>query len=319
MSDERTLDLLEAKIAELRELDKLDGMELGAEIERLERKLESLRVERYAELTDWDRVKLARHAKRPTSLDLFPFLFSEVLELHGDRLAGEDPALVAALARFEERTVIVLAHQKGRSTEENKSRLFGMPRPQGYRKALRMMRLADRFRFPLLSLVDTPGAYPGLESEASNIGGAIADCLQAMMSLSVPSVAAIIGEGGSGGAIAIAAADRVLMLENAIYTVISPEGAAAVLWKDKQRAADAAAALSLTAPRLAELGLIDQVVPEPLGGAHKDLEATANALREAMAAQLRALSERSDEQRGAERFQRYRHIGRFHTLPDTTG
>ena len=318
MSDERTLDLLEAKIAELRELDKLDGMDLAAEIQRLESKLEALRVERYAELSDWDRVQLARHAKRPTSLDLTPHLFTEIFELHGDRLAGDDPAMIAALAKLDQRTVVLIAHQKGRSTEENKARLFGMPRPQGYRKALRMMRMAERFRFPVISLIDTPGAYPGLESESLNIGGAIADCIETMMTLTVPSVAAVIGEGGSGGALAIAAADRVLMLDNAIYTVISPEGAAAVLWKDKGRTADAAKALCLTAPRLAELQLIDEIVPEPLGGAHKDVERTAEALREALQRHLDEQLALPDAERLEARFRRYRTVGRFHTLPDAS-
>ncbi|UCF10742.1 MAG: acetyl-CoA carboxylase carboxyltransferase subunit alpha, partial [Candidatus Bipolaricaulota bacterium] len=268
MSDERTLDLLEAKIAELRELNKLDGMNLAAEIGKLERKLESLRIEHYAELSDWDRVKLARHAKRPTSLDLVPHVCESFFELHGDRLAGDDAALVGGLARIDGRSVVLLAHQKGRSTEESKERLFGMSRPQGYRKALRLMRLAERFGFPVVSLIDTPGAYPGLESESLNIGGAIAENLAAMMTLAVPSIAVVIGEGGSGGALAIGAADRLLMLENAVYTVISPEGAAAVLWKNKERIPDAAEALALTAPRLLELALIDEVIPEPLGGAH---------------------------------------------------
>jgi len=316
MSDERTLDLLEAKIAELRELDKLDGMDLTAEIERLEGKLQSLRIDHYAELSDWDRVKLARHAKRPTALDFIQRMLPDFFELHGDRLAGDDPALVAGLARLEGRSVAVLAHQKGRTTDENKERLFGMARPQGYRKARRVMRLAERFGFPLVSLIDTPGAYPGLESESLNIGGAIAECLETMMALSVPTVAAVIGEGGSGGAIAIAAADRVLMLENAIYTVISPEGAAAVLWKDRDRVREAAQALGLTAPRLAELGLIDEVIPEPLGGAHKEPDTTADALRNALSRHLEELSKQDPEARRETRRQRYRDIGRFHTLAE---
>jgi acetyl-CoA carboxylase carboxyl transferase subunit alpha len=316
MSDERTLDLLEAKIAELRELNKLDGMNLAAEIEKLERKLESLRIEHYAELSDWDRVKLARHAKRPTSLEIISHLCDSFFEMHGDRLAGDDAALIGGLARFDGRSIVVLAHQKGRSTEENKERLFGMARPQGYRKAMRLMRLAERFEFPVLSLIDTPGAYPGLESESLNIGGAIAENLETMMTLEVPTLAVVIGEGGSGGALAIGAADRVLMLENAIYTVISPEGAAAVLWKDKERARDAAQALALTAPRLAELELVDEVIPEPLGGAHKGVEKTCASLRDALLRHLAELDEHSIDERRASRYQRYRSIGRFHTLPD---
>lgn len=316
MSDERTLDLLEAKITELRELNKLDGMNLAAEIEKLERKLESLRVEHYAELNDWDRVKLARHAKRPTALDMIPHLCEDFFEMHGDRLAGDDAAMVTGLARLDGRSVVIVAHQKGRSTDENKERLFGMARPQGYRKALRLMRLGQRFGFPVLSLIDTPGAYPGLESESLNIGGAIAENLEAMMTIAVPTVAVVIGEGGSGGALAIGAADRLLMLENAVYTVISPEGAAAVLWKDKDRVRDAADALALTAPRLAELGLVDEVIPEPLGGAHKGLETTCASLRDALLRHLAALEAQSPDERLTSRYQRYRSIGRFHTLPD---
>jgi len=319
MSDERTLDLLEAKIEELKKLDEVDGMDLGKEITRLETKLEDMRRELYSSLSDWERVRLARHPKRPYALDYIGEIFGGFYELHGDRIAGDDRALLAGLARFDGRTVVVLAQQKGRSTEENKERFFGMSRPQGYRKGIRVMALAERFGFPVITLIDTPGAYPGLESEELNIGGAIAESLLAMSRLSVPIVAVVIGEGGSGGALAIGAADRVLMLENAIYSVISPEGAAAILWKDKERTREAAAALNLTAAHLEELGLVDALIPEPLGGAHKDFLRTASALKDELAKQLDELAVRPIGELVRARYERYRSIGRFRPMPDPEG
>ena len=319
MSDERTLDLLEAKIEELRKLDEVDGMDLGREIARLEKKLEDLRRELYASLGDWERVRLARHPKRPYALDYIGEIFDGFYELHGDRIAGDDRALLAGLARFDGRRVVVLAQQKGRSTEENKERFFGMARPQGYRKGLRAMALAERFGFPVITLIDTPGAYRGLESEELNIGGAIAESLLAMSRLRVPIVAVVIGEGGSGGALAIGVADRVLMLENAIYSVISPEGAAAILWKDKERTKEAAAALNLTATHLAKLGLVDGLIPEPLGGAHKDFPRTASALKDELASQLDELAVRPIGELVVARYERYRSIGRFRPIPDGEG
>ena len=316
MSDERTLDLLEAKIEELRELNTVDGIDLSKEIARLEKKLIELRREFYSNLSDWERVKLARHPKRPYSLDYIKAVFSGFYELHGDRIAGDDRALITGLARLDGKPVAIIAQQKGRSTEENRERFFGMPRPQGYRKAKRIMELAERFSFPVVSLIDTPGAYPGLESEELNIGGAIAESLLTMSRLRTPLIAVVIGEGGSGGAIAIGLADRVLMLENAIYSVISPEGAAAILWKDKERVREAAAALNLTAPRLHELGVIDEVVPEPLGGAHKDPAKTAAALKDAFLRHLGELVELSPDALLKSRYDRYRGIGRYRTLTD---
>jgi acetyl-CoA carboxylase carboxyl transferase subunit alpha len=316
MSDERTLDLLEAKIQELRELNKTDGIDLSSEITRLEKKLEALREEFYVNLSDWERVKIARHPKRPYSLDYIQFIFNDFYEMHGDRLMGDDQALVTGLARFETRPIVLLAQQKGRSPEENKARYFGMSRPQGYRKAKRMMHLAERFSFPVISFIDTPGAYPGLEAEAANIGGAIAESLVTMVSLRTPIIAVVIGEGGSGGALAIGVADRVLMLENAIYSVISPEGAAAVLWKDKERVKEAATALNLTAPRLLELGIIDDSIPEPLGGAHKNPGETAQSLKESLMHHLAELSSIPLSRLLAARYERYRAVGRYRTLND---
>jgi len=311
MSDEQTLDLLEAKIEELRHLDATDGIDLSKEIEKLETKLEELRHELYANLGDWERVRLARHPKRPYALDYIDAVFTDFYELHGDRIGGDDRALVAGLARLDGRPVAIVGQQKGRSTAENKERFFGMPRPQGYRKGQRAMRLAERFGFPVITLIDTPGAYPGLESEESNIGGAIAESLATMVGLRVPIVAVVIGEGGSGGALAIGLADRVLMLENAIYTVISPESAAVILWKEKERMKDAAEALNLTADHLLELGLIDGVIPEPLGGAHKDFDRTAAALKEELAARLDELAAIEPDTLLDVRYRRYREVGRY--------
>ena len=316
MSDEQTLDLLEAKIKELRELNKIDGIDLSAEIARLEEKLIALRKELYSNMSEWERVKLARHPDRPYALDYIRMIFEDFYELHGDRLSGDDPAIVAGLARLDGTTVAVIGQQKGRSMEENKLRNFGMPRPQGYRKARRIMRLAERFSFPVITLIDTPGAYPGLAAEENNVGEAIAVNLETMAQLRTPIISAVIGEGGSGGAIAIGLADRILMLENAIYSVISPEGAAAILWKDKERVREAAAALSLTAPRLHELGVIDEVVPEPLGGVHKDPAKTATALKDAFLRHLGELVELSPDALLKSRYDRYRGIGRYRTLTD---
>jgi acetyl-CoA carboxylase carboxyl transferase subunit alpha len=316
MSDERTLDLLEAKIEELKSLNEIDGMDLGEEIAKLEKRLEELRRELYSSLSDWERVRIARNPKRPYALDYIAEIFDGFYELHGDRIAGDDRALLTGLARFDGRRVMVIAQQKGRSTEENKERFFGMTRPQGFRKAVRAMKLAERFGLPVITLIDTPGAYPGLESEELNIGGAIAESLLSMSQLRVPIVAAVIGEGGSGGALAIGVADRVLMLENAVYSVISPEGAAAILWKDKDRVKEAAAALNLTAAHLEELGLLDAVVPEPLGGAHKDFPQTAQDLKTELVRQLDALDGLPIEEILEARYERYRSVGRFERAVD---
>ena len=315
MTDERTLDLLEAKIGELRQLNAVEGIDLSKEIARLEEKLQHLREKLYANLSDWERVKLARNPKRPYSLDYLETVFEGFYELRGDRVTGDDRALLTGLARLDGRPVVILAQQKGRTTEENKERFFGMPRPQGFRKARRAIELADRFGFPLISLIDTPGAYPGLEAEEQNIGATIAESLQAMAGVRVPTVAVVIGEGGSGGALAIGLADCILMLENAIFSVITPEGAASILWKDKDKAKEAAAALQMTADRLLTLGLIDGIVPEPLGGAHKDPAKTEAALKGEILRRLAELEAAPTDERLARRYVRYRAIGRFRPAP----
>ncbi|MBN1857609.1 acetyl-CoA carboxylase carboxyltransferase subunit alpha [Candidatus Bipolaricaulota bacterium] len=316
MSDERTLDLLEAKIRELQELNKMEGMDLSSEITKLETKLESLRAALYADLSDWDRVKIARHSKRPYACDYFERIFTDFYELHGDRFVGDDRALIIGLARLDGKPVAVIGQQKGRTTEENKERFFGMPRPQGYRKAHRLLLLAERFDLPVISLVDTAGAYPGLESESGNIGGAIAENLALMSRLRVPIVVCIVGEGGSGGALAVGVGDRILMLENATFSVISPEGAAAILWKDKDRTREAAEALQLTAGKLLRLGLIDEVVPEPLGGAHKNWPEVFESVRTSLVRHVEELQNTPRERLVEARYARYRNTGEFHTLAE---
>ncbi len=314
MSDERTLDLLEAKIEELKQLNAMDGIDLSSEIIKLEKKLVALRTELHANLSDWERVKIARNPKRPYALDYIQTMFTGFYELHGDRMIGDDRALLTGLAQLNGQTVVIVAQQKGRSTEENTERFFGMARPQGYRKGVRAMKLAERFGFPVITFIDTPGAYPGVESEETNIGGAIAESLLTMSQLRTPILSVVIGEGGSGGALAIGLADRVLMLENAVYSVISPEGAAAILWKEKDKKKEAAAALNLTAARLSELGLIDAVIPEPLGGAHKDFDQIVGALKGSVVGFLNELRKIKLDKLLDARFKRYRSIGSFREL-----
>ncbi|MBC7099232.1 acetyl-CoA carboxylase carboxyltransferase subunit alpha [Candidatus Bipolaricaulota bacterium] len=309
VADENVIQALEDKIAELRRLVERDGVDLREELALLEQRLQALRREHYRGLSDWDRVRLARHPGRPRGLELVRRVCEDFYELRGDRMGGDDPALRGGLARLGERPVVVLFHHRGSSKEEQRACRAGMALPSGYRKAARLMRLADRLRLPLVTFIDTPGAYPGVEAEERNIAGAIAECIATMLSLSVPTVAVILGEGGSGGAIALAVADRVLMLENATYTVISPEGAAAILWKDATAAPQAAQALALSAPRLLELGVVDEVIPEPLGGAHVDPGATAQGLRASLIKHLAELQALPVDKRRHLRYSRYRNAG----------
>lgn len=261
--------------------------------------------------TAWERVELARHPQRPYTLDYLQTAFSDFLELHGDRLFGDDPAIVGGLATLGTRTVMVIGHQKGRDTKENVLRRFGMARPEGYRKALRLMRHAEKFAIPIVTLIDIPGADPSLVAEERGQAFAIAENLQAMSRLRVPIVSAIIGEGGSGGALALGLADRVLMLENSIYSVASPEAAASILWKDRGRRAEAAEAMKITAPDLLSFGVIDAIVPEPPGGAHTDHTAAAEALRTALLAHVGDLDGSKVDHLLAQRTRRYRAIGAF--------
>jgi acetyl-CoA carboxylase carboxyl transferase subunit alpha len=286
---ERPLLELERQIEELKRTAGESAMDVSTEIAALENKLAALRVEIYRTLTPMQRVQVARHPKRPYTLDYIRIVFSDFVELHGDRLYRDDPAIVGGWARLDGASVMVIGHQKGRDTKENLRRNFGMAHPEGYRKSLRLMHLAEKFGAPVVTLVDTPGAYPGLGAEERGQAEAIARNLLEMASLRTPTVAAVIGEGGSGGALAVGLADRVIMLENSVYSVISPEGCAAILWKDASQRERAAEALKLTAEDLLELGVIDEIVPEPPGGAHADPEAAADRLGESLRRQVRQL------------------------------
>jgi acetyl-CoA carboxylase carboxyl transferase subunit alpha len=281
------------------------------EIARLEERLARLRQRTYAGLTAWQRTQLARHPKRPYTRDWCRLLFDDFIELHGDRRFGDDAAIVGGLARFEGRSLVVIGHQKGRDTREKIARNFGMPHPEGYRKAERLMELAARFRKPLVTFIDTPGAYPGIGAEERGQAEAIARNLRLMAGLPIPMVAVVTGEGGSGGALAIGMGNRVLMLEYAVYSVISPEGCAAILWGDAAKAPEAAAVMKITAPDLLRLGVIDGIVPEPVGGAHRDWEAAAASLKSALREQLGVLTPLSADALVSDRYEKFRRIGAY--------
>ncbi|MFM7231798.1 MAG: acetyl-CoA carboxylase carboxyltransferase subunit alpha [bacterium] len=306
---------LEQRIADLREHSAELGVGAEQEIAELERKAEGMRRDLYANLSRYQRVQIARHPKRPYSLDYIRTCFTGFEELHGDRHFADDPAIVAGMAWLDHRPVMVIGQQKGRDTKENLLRRFGMPNPEGYRKALRLMQLADRFRVPIVTLVDTPGAYPGLGAEERGQAEAIAVNLREMATFGVPIVTVVIGEGGSGGALAIAVADRVLMFEHSVYSVISPEGCASILWRDGKQGAKAAEALRLAAPDLQHLGIVDGVLPEPFGGAHRDPAAAATTLKAALAENLDALAGVSPADLMAQRAAKFRKLGVFR---DTT-
>ena len=278
---------LEAKIEELRFVQDDSAVDISEEIARLQLKSQALLKEIYAKLSPWQVSQLARHPQRPYTLDYVSEIFTDFHELHGDRTFADDLSVVGGLARFNGQPVMVLGHQKGRDTKERALRNFGMPKPEGYRKALRLMKLAEKFRLPLFTFIDTPGAYPGVDAEERGQSEAIGHNLYAMSQLQVPIIATIIGEGGSGGALAIGVADMVLMLQYATYSVISPEGCASILWKSAERASDAAEALGLTANRLKALGLVDRIVAEPVGGAHRDSSQMAALLKRALGDALR--------------------------------
>jgi len=299
---------LRERLSKLGGMKLLRGAKLSGELDRLQDQLERLRQEPSAE-DIWRSVELARHQDRPYTLDYVERILDDWFELHGDRGRADDPALVSGIAKLDGRTVVLVGHQKGRDLKERTKRNFGMAYPEGYRKAMRAMALADRHGFPLVTMVDTPGAYPGVAAEQHGQGGAIARSQAAMARLSVPTVACVIGEGGSGGAVAIAVADRVLMQENAIYSVISPEGCAAILWRDAGEARKAAAAFKPDAAHCLELGVVDAVVPEPEGGAHTDPDGAAVMLREGILAALEDVESLDPEQRRRERRAKYRVMG----------
>jgi acetyl-CoA carboxylase carboxyl transferase subunit alpha len=311
---ERAIADVEEQILRLRTLARERGLDVSTELRSLERKLEELKQDTFRNLSPIERVQVARHPRRPYTLDYVEMVFDDFVEMHGDRMFRDDDSIVGGWARLDGESVMLIGQQKGRDMKENLRRNFGMPHPEGYRKALRLMKQAEKFARPVVTLIDTPGAYPGIGAEERGQGEAIARNLLEMAALKVPSVAVVIGEGGSGGALAIGVADRVLMLENSIYSVISPEGCAAILWKSGTERDKAAAAMKITAGDLLRLGVIDDVIAEPAGGAHSDWERTAEALREALGrhlGELRAVS--TDELRRA-RWEKYMSMGEWRTV-----
>jgi acetyl-CoA carboxylase carboxyl transferase subunit alpha len=306
---EQAIAELEAKIEALRYSSKGSDINISDEVNRLRAKSRKLTESIFNSLTAWQISQLARHPLRPYTLDYIPRVFDEFEELHGDRAFADDPAIVGGVARLDDRSVVVIGHQKGRDTREKIRRNFGMPRPEGYRKALRLMRLAERFRMPVITFIDTPGAYPGIGAEERGQSEAIARNLFEMAKLGTPIVSVVIGEGGSGGALAIGVCDKLLMLQFSTYSVISPEGCASILWRAADKAADAAEAMGITADSLTRLGLVDEVVPEPLGGAHRDIEAMAKTLKTALRTSLDSLNAIPLERLLERRYERLSHYG----------
>src|SRR5215468_3122581 len=300
---QRELEKLEKEVDDLKRL--AGDEDADAELERLRAEVAELRREFYAHLGPWQRAQIARHPQRPYTLDWINVMFTDFVELHGDRGFGDDKALIAGLARFRGRPVAVIGHQKGRDTKQRVVRNFGQPKPEGYRKALRVMELAAKFGRPVLTFIDTPGAYPGIDAEERGQGEAIARNLREMARLPVPIIVTVTGEGGSGGALAIAVGDRVNILENAFYSVISPEGCASIIWRDSTKAETAAAAMKITAKDLKELGIVDEIVPEPEGGAHTDHEAAARLLDEVLDRQLTALAHQPPRELLASRYEKF--------------
>lgn len=302
---------LEQKIAELQKFSKEKEIDLSPEISKLLRRLVHLRKEIYGNLEPWQKVQIARHSERPNFYDYIPLLFDDFIELKGDRLFAEDRAIVGGIALFQGIPVTVVAHVKGKDTKENIQRNFGMPHPEGYRKALRLMDQADKFRRPILTFIDTPGAACDLEAEERGQGEAIARCLQAMSSYKVPIVCTVIGEGGSGGALALGVGNTILMLENSFYSVIAPESCASILWKDPGKAKEAASALKFTAQDLLKIGIADEIIREPLGGAHKNVKQTAEEISKVILQSLAKLREESPEALKAKRYEKLRAYGEF--------
>lgn len=302
---------LQRRLQDLKNHSDQHDLDFDSEVEAMESKIRETRRQIYDNLTAWQRVQLARHIQRPFALDYVARCFTNWIELHGDRVFGDDKAMPSGLAKLGPRRCVVITHQKGRDTKENVMRNFGCAHPEGYRKALRLMRMAEKFGLPVISLIDTPGAYPGIGSEERHISEAIAVNLREMMNLRVPTIAVVIGEGGSGGALGIGVSDRVLILENAYYSVISPEACSAILWKDRRHAPEAAEALKLTAQDLMGLGVVDEIVPEPEGGAHRDPDLAAANLGTALRQNLERLSAHSIEDLLRDRYDKFRKLGKF--------
>ncbi len=312
LSFEKPLVELEARIGQIRELAEENDVDVSTQIRQLESRATYLRQEIFSNLTPAQRLQVARHPRRPSTLDYIQAITDEWIELHGDRGSGkDDPALVGGVARLEGRPVVILGHQKGRDTKDNVARNFGMASPGGYRKAMRLMRHADRFSMPIITFIDTPGAFPGFEAEEMGQGEAIAYNLREMFGLQVPIICTIIGEGGSGGALGIGVGDRLMMFEHSVYTVASPEACAAILWKDAGRSAEASEALKITSWDLKQLGILDELLPEPVGGAHADPLQAADTLKQAILRYLTELSAMTAESRQQLRYQKYRKIGVF--------
>ncbi len=301
---------LEAKIEELRLVDDTD-INLSEEIAKLEGKVKTLTKSIFSKLTSRQIGQLARHPNRPYTFDIIQHIFTDFQELHGDRAFADDYAIIGGITRFDGQPIMVIGHQKGRDTKENIKRNFGMPRPEGYRKALRLMKLAEKFHLPVVTFIDTPGAYPGIGAEERGQSEAIARNLYEMAKLRTPIICTVVGEGGSGGALAIGVGDRVMMMQYATYSVISPEGCASILWKSADKAPEAADAMGITAARLSELGLIDQIIPEPIGGGHRDYKAVAENIAEALRDNLRKLKAESADKLLEKRYQRLMQFGKF--------
>lgn len=304
---------LDAKIEELRYVGNDSDININEEIARLQNRSQELIRSIFSSLTSWQISQVARHPQRPYTLDYVSRIFTDFDELHGDRNFADDPAIVCGLARLDNEPIMIIGHQKGRDTRERIYRNYGMPKPEGYRKALRIMKLAERFNIPVITMIDTPGAYPGIGAEERGQSEAIAKNLFVMSQLKVPVISLVIGEGGSGGALAIGVADRLLMLQYSTYAVISPEGCASILWKSADKAADAAEVMGITAPRLKELGLVDRIVDEPLGGAHRDYEMIALEVKDRLREVLAELKDKSTAELVEERQQRYRDFGFYTT------
>ncbi len=308
---EKPIAVIKKQIDELQKLQETQGVDTTDEIKSLEVKMRLLQEDIYSNLSPWQRIKLARHPNRPYTLDYVNCIFEDFQELHGDRRYADDPAIICGPAKLNNLPVMIIGHQKGRDTKENIIRNFGMPHPEGYRKALRMMKMAEKFKMPIICFIDTPGAYPGIGAEERGQAEAIAYNLQEMESLEVPSIGVVIGEGGSGGALGIGVCDAILMLENAYYSVITPEGAAAILWRDATKAPEAAEALKITASNLKELGVIDEIIKEPWGGAHQNLQGTATNIKNSIEDHLSKLINLPTEALIRQRYEKYRKIGSF--------
>lgn len=316
---ERPIQELENKIEELQSFMEEKDVDLSDEISRLQKRLTSMEEEIYGNMSAWNRVQLARHPERPTTLDYIDRIFNDFIELHGDRAFGDDEAIVGGIATFQGEPVTVVGHQRGKDTKENLRRNFGMPHPEGYRKALRLMKQAEKFNRPVIFLLDTKGAFPGKAAEERGQSEAIARNLIEMAGLTVPIVCIVIGEGASGGALAIGVGNHVHMLENSWYSVISPEGAAALLWKDASLAQQAADTMKITAPDLKELDVIDEIIPEAKGGAHRNVEEQANSIQNVLKKSLEDLSQLSKEELVEQRYEKYRNIGQYTFVTDTIG